>query len=213
VRVRRILRLLAVAGGLLAGVAAWRRRPQIGPGPPPDLTGAPQALPERPRRLKGVGGNPQVLGPSWEPATLAKLAGWVPEPPQRPGVRALAYLWAVPMTLVGLAVGATAGVRPVPTEGVLLFPRARGPAALLLGAQGYDAITLGHVVIARRDPSPSLLAHELVHVRQAERWGALFAPAYGLLWLLYGYGRHPFERAARLGGRKAMDRTRAEQKA
>lgn len=197
------LGFLAVLAGLLA-LYGWRRRPQIAsPEPPPDLTGAPPSLPERPRRLRGVGGNAQVLGPSWEPRSLSALANWVPNTPRSPATRALAYVWALPMTLAGVAVGLTSGVRPAVSEGVLLFPRARGLAGLMLRLQGYDAMALGHAVIAKADPSPTLLAHELVHVRQAERLGAFFAPTYGLLWVLYGYGRHPLERAARLGGRLA----------
>ena len=149
-------------------------------------------------------------GPAETPAagaaTLAAFAEWVPAPPASTLTRALAYLWAAPMTAVGLLLGATTGVRPVVRDGVLLFPGARGPAAALLRAQGYAATTLGHAVIATRGPSPSLMAHELVHVRQAERFGVLFAPVYGLLWAIYGYGRHPMERAARRGGRLATTR-------
>jgi hypothetical protein len=107
------------------------------------------------------------------------------------------------MSLAGLILGAASGARPQLRDGVLLFPNARGPAGALLKAQRYDATTLGHVVVATNDPGPGLFAHELIHVRQAERLGILFGPAYVLLWLLYGYGRHPLERAARLGGRRA----------
>lgn len=199
----RLLRLLALALGVAAAAAAWRRRPEVGV-EPPDLTGSPPPLVERPPRAVRVAGNEQVLGPAWEPATLAALASWVPSPPSRPLTRALAYAWAVPMSLAGLLFGAASGVRPVLRDGVLLFRGARGPAAALLKAQRYDATTLGHVVVARTEPSPTLFAHELVHVRQAERLGVLFGPVYVLLWLVYGYGRHPLERAARLGGRQAV---------
>lgn len=41
------------------------------------------------------------------------------------------------------------------------------------------AMTLGHVVLARnQDCFVITLPHELVHVRQYERWGPLFIPAY-----------------------------------
>lgn len=204
---RRLPWLLALLAGV-AGYYAWRRRPQIGPPePPPDLTGSPPPLPDRPLRLRRVGGNAHVVGPAWEPRSLSALANWVPSQPRRKATRAVAYAWAAPMTAVGVVLGLSTGVRPRRTDGVLLFAGARGPARLLLGVQGYDAITFGHTVIALAEPSPSLLAHELVHVRQAERLGALFAPAYGLLWLVYGYGRHPLERAARLGGRRATEVT------
>jgi hypothetical protein len=197
----RLFASLALLAGL--GLVAWRRRPRFADlVPPPDMAGSPPPLPRRPPRLRRAGGNAQVLGPPWEPRPLAALARWVPPAPRRRATRALAYVWALPMTAAGLAVGLASGARPTRSDGVLLFPQARGLAGLLLRAQGYDAMALGHAVIAARDPSPALLAHELVHVRQAERLGPFFAPAYGLLWLLYGYGRHPLERAARLGGRR-----------
>lgn len=203
-RGRRVAGVAVLAAGGVAAGYAWRRRPQIAPPePPPDLTGAPPALPARPPKLARVNGNAHVLGPSWEPASLAALARWVPAPPGNPAARAAAYAWALPVTLVGLLVGAASGTVPTPTDGVLLFAGARGPAAALLRLQGYAAITLGHVVLSVRQPDPTLMAHELVHVRQFERLGAFFAPLYGLLYLLYGYGRHPLERAARLGGRRA----------
>jgi hypothetical protein len=66
------------------------------------------------------------------------------------------------------------------------------------------AITLGHVVLAR---SAADLArcrlHELVHVRQYERWGPLFPPLYllascsALLRGTHPYLDNHFEREAR----------------
>ncbi len=60
--------------------------------------------------------------------------------------------------------------------------------------QGASAITLGHSVLARTTGDlERARAHELVHVRQYERWGPLFVPAYFLsslaVWL---QGRHPY---------------------
>lgn len=65
------------------------------------------------------------------------------------------------------------------------------------------AITLGHVIWGR---STELLddcrAHELVHVRQYERWGPLFLPMYLLFSLSnwaqrqHPYYDNPFEREA-----------------
>jgi hypothetical protein len=69
---------------------------------------------------------------------------------------------------------------------------------------GAQAITLGHVVLAR---SARLLdatrTHERVHVSQCERWGPLFVPAYlaaGTWAFVRGghpYVDNPFEREAR----------------
>lgn len=99
--------------------------------------------------------------------------------------RFVVYLWTLPTTSVGLLVA-------VPT--LLTGGRARwhtgvlevdgGFAAFLLARLvplpgGATAMTLGHVVIAR-DPAAHTRtrAHERVHVRQCERWGPLFIPAY-----------------------------------
>jgi hypothetical protein len=69
---------------------------------------------------------------------------------------------------------------------------------------GADALTLGHVIVGRGQASLTrLAAHERVHVRQYERWGPLFLPAYGCasLWA-WARGADPyrdnrFEREAR----------------
>lgn len=112
-------------------------------------------------------------------------------------------VWAAPMTLVGLVVGAAAGVRPRRRDGVLLFAPARGLTGALIRRGGYAATGLGHVVVAVEEPSPALMAHELVHVRQAERLGPFLAPAYLALLAVHGYSRHPMERAARLAASAA----------
>ena len=113
-----------------------------------------------------------------------------------PAARSLwGYLWAGPNSLVGLAGGLTTGRRPVRWRGVLLFEDARGGLARFLRWRGFAAITLGHVIVANRPLSDGLLAHELEHVAQHERWGPLYYPAY-LLGSVRGYRRNPFERAA-----------------
>jgi hypothetical protein len=107
------------------------------------------------------------------------------------------YLWAGPNSLVGLVGALTTGTRPVRWRGVLLFEDGRGGLARLLRWRGFTAITLGHVIVANRQLDDRLLAHELEHVAQHERWGPLYYPAY-LLGSLRGYRRNPFERAASL---------------
>jgi len=57
---------------------------------------------------------------------------------------------------------------------------------------GASALTLGHVVLARDvETLDWTRQHERVHVRQYERWGALFLPAYVLasVWAAVR-GRH-----------------------
>jgi hypothetical protein len=124
--------------------------------------------------------------------------------------RTIKLLWAAPCTAVGLA----------PAAAVLLFggrarltPRAievawrDSPASCgqLARRLPYRAITLGHVVIAvTRRELDALRSHELVHVEQYERWGALFFlayPASGAWQWLAGrnaYWDNPFEIQARV---------------
>ena len=119
------------------------------------------------------------------------------------------YLWTLPNTLiglmlVGLAIASGGGVQVVAgvVEGY------GGWAAWLLHHAvplrgGARAITFGHVVLGRdRNALDLTRRHERVHVRQYERWGPLFLPAYGY-WSLRIYLRggdayrdNPFEREA-----------------
>ena len=75
------------------------------------------------------------------------------------------------------------------------------------GGEGFAAATIGHVIIARDSGCMDRCrVHEHVHVRQCERWGALFPLAYvgaGLYaawrarrWSAY-YWDNRFEREAR----------------
>lgn len=108
-------------------------------------------------------------------------------------------IWAAPMTLVGLIVGAASGARPHLRDGIILFAPARALTGWMVRTRGYAAAAFGHVIVSVEDPTPLLLAHELVHVRQAERFGAFMAPLYLALLARYGYRNHPMEMAARLG--------------
>lgn len=120
----------------------------------------------------------------------------------------LAYLWALPTTAPGLVLAALAratGGRVQRVDGTL---EACGGAVGWLLARvpiegGAGAMTLGHVVVGRDARAlDRCRAHERVHVRQAERWGPLFLPAYavasGWAWLRGGdaYLDNAFEREA-----------------
>ncbi|MEX1167329.1 MAG: signal peptide prediction [Hydrogenophaga sp.] len=68
----------------------------------------------------------------------------------------------------------------------------------------FSAITLGHVIVGTHPQAlERLRAHERVHVRQCERWGPLFLPAYLLAgawqWVRgrRAYWDNPFEVEAR----------------
>jgi hypothetical protein len=131
-----------------------------------------------------------------EPRVVARLAAWAPSPPVSRAGRLAGYVWAAPLTAAGLLLGAVSRTRPQVRDGVLLFTEARGLGGRMLRWRGFAAATLGHAVITAREPTERLLRHELVHVRQAERWGPLFVPLYLAALLRYGYRRNPFERAA-----------------
>ncbi|MBE7369879.1 signal peptide prediction [Ramlibacter pallidus] len=122
--------------------------------------------------------------------------------------RLLRYVWAGPYTAVGLLLGALAllfGGQWRTHGGVMEFFGGRIGAALarLPRSLGFSAMTLGHVILAvDRSALAQLRRHEWVHVRQYERWGPLFVPAYllsSLLQLLRGrnpYRENHFERQA-----------------
>jgi hypothetical protein len=119
------------------------------------------------------------------------------------------YVWTLPTTAIGLLFlipAVVTGGRARIVEGVLeihggaveFFLRR---CTLLRG--GASAMTLGHVVLGR---DAYLLdatrRHERVHVRQCERWGPFFIPAYliaSVIALLQGkraYMDNAFEREA-----------------
>jgi hypothetical protein len=96
----------------------------------------------------------------------------------------LAWIWTSPNTLFGLAIGCaslTCGTRVQWRQGCIEF--FGGPVKWALKrvppGSSSSAMTLGHVILGQ---NPQLLdmvrEHEQVHVRQYERWGPLFLPAY-----------------------------------
>ncbi len=123
--------------------------------------------------------------------------------------RILGYVWALPVTLLGLVfvpVAWLSGGRVRLVQGVVEIQgglvaamlRSRlpisGPAA---------AMTLGHVILGRDQSClDHSRRHEHVHVRQYERWGIFLLPLYVIVsWLLYRRGfdpylDNPFEREA-----------------
>jgi hypothetical protein len=94
------------------------------------------------------------------------------------------YIWAGPASAIGLllAVLSLRRGRIVVRGGVL---EAHGAMLRWLLTHaiplrgGAAAITFGHVVLARSaEALDATRAHERVHVRQYERWGPFFIPAY-----------------------------------
>lgn len=136
----------------------------------------------------------------------ALIANWVPAPPRTLAGQWAAMAWSAPLTVVGLAVAYASGVRPRwdADRRCMVATGVGGPSGLALRLVGAGANTVGHVVLCRSEsPSPALLDHEAVHVRQGERLGPLLVPLY--LWLnaLHGYRDNPLEHAARRGARSA----------
>ena len=133
-----------------------------------------------------------------------RLATWVPTRPHSTFGRRLTFMWASPLTLMGWLVAATSGRPPRWDEerGCFLAQDVGGASRLALRGVGAHANAIGQVVLCTvPDPSLALLAHETVHVRQAERLGPLLFPVYVWLGARYGYADHPLERAARAGAR------------
>jgi hypothetical protein len=123
-------------------------------------------------------------------------------------LKMLAILWALPYTLLGMligGIGVCTGGR-VRRKGCVLEFYGGGTkwfVTRLPGGQFALALTLGHVILGQSDASLDIArGHELVHVRQFERWGPFMGPAYLLsslvLWIAgrRPYLDNPFERQA-----------------
>lgn len=120
-------------------------------------------------------------------------------------MKLLRYLWPSPYSLIGLCWGGLAvllGDRARIRDGTIGF-HGRFIRLLLnctpLGRK-TAALTIGHVIFARNhDLLEFTHPHEMVHVRQFERWGIAMAPAYLIasarVWFRGGdpYRENPFE--------------------
>jgi len=95
----------------------------------------------------------------------------------------IGYLWTSPNTMIGLCflpVAMLTGGRAQRVEGVLEiyggFTQFFLSRMLAINA---GAMTLGHVVLGQsREMLDWTRKHERVHVRQYQRWGPAFLPAY-----------------------------------
>ena len=107
--------------------------------------------------------------------------------------RVATVVWASPASLLGL----TAGLLGLVTGGGV---QRSGPILEFWGGlvtwllrhaplvKGALAMTLGHVVLGQsRADLARCRAHELVHVRQYQRWGPLFLPAYLDTFVEHGF--------------------------
>lgn len=115
-------------------------------------------------------------------------------------MKPLRLAWPLPWTLAGLLLALPALLgggwqwRHLDGTGALFVYGGLTGRVLAWGWVG--AITFGHLVLARDQATlERTLAHELVHVRQYERWGLLFPFLY--LWASW--------QAWRAGGRAYWD--------
>lgn len=118
----------------------------------------------------------------------------------------LLVAWASPWTVLGLLIGAIGlpfGGKYALRSGIIEFHG--GFAAWLLEHLPMNpmAMTLGHCVVGISKTALDIShAHELIHVKQYERWGFFFIPAYLLAsafaWMKGrdAYRDNPFEREA-----------------
>lgn len=120
--------------------------------------------------------------------------------------RAARIAWVSPCSLIGVLLAPFFGSRRV-SRGVLVCEGASWPRRL---GWSYRAITFGHVVLCVDALDDATLHHELVHVRQYERFGVLLLPAYVLASLAalmgggHAYRDNRFEvEARRLSGSQA----------
>jgi hypothetical protein len=113
--------------------------------------------------------------------------------------RAARYGWAAPYSLAGLLLGGVAmlfGATPRIASGAIEIGGGRLGSLFkrLPPRVCFSAITFGHVILGVDHTTlAQLRGHEQVHVRQYERWGPFYLPAYlgsSLVQLLRG--RNPY---------------------
>jgi hypothetical protein len=123
-------------------------------------------------------------------------------------LKILVRAWAAPYSALGLLLGLAvvlAGGRMQVRHGAIEFAGGRFGrlASRLPPPLRFCAITFGHVILGTDQAAlAASRAHEQVHVRQYERWGVFFGPAYlmsSLVQLVLGrrpYLDNRFEREA-----------------
>ena len=121
--------------------------------------------------------------------------------------KAVCVVWTLPYTCFGLAIGLIGLVAggSASREGLAIEFHGRLVGFFLdrFCGKWVSAITFGHTILGRNaDTLARCRDHEWVHVRQYERWGPFFGPAYlfsSLVVWLQGkdaYRDNHFEREA-----------------
>jgi hypothetical protein len=123
-------------------------------------------------------------------------------------IRFISIIWASPYTLLGLCIGligiCTGGHARIRNRVIEFHGGAvKWFVVHLPGGQFTMAITFGHTILGQTEAALDIShRHEMVHVRQYERWGPFMGPAYLLcmtwLWIMgrNPYRDNPFEREA-----------------
>ena len=99
-------------------------------------------------------------------------------------LRLVAYVWTSPNTLLGLIGGLVlliGGARVRAIQGAIEFGGGAIGRALADRRPPirFRAMTLGHVILGASETDlDAARGHEQVHMRQYERWGPFFLPAY-----------------------------------
>ena len=99
-------------------------------------------------------------------------------------IRIAAYAWTSPNTLLGLIGGLVmliGGAQARVRQGAIEFGGGAVGRALVDRKRPirFRAMTLGHVILGASEADlDAARGHEQVHVRQYERWGPFFLPAY-----------------------------------
>jgi hypothetical protein len=108
-------------------------------------------------------------------------------------------LWASPWSIWALAlgiVGLLTGGRVQWSGEILEFWGGFLPLFLKYFpfVAGSPVATFGHVVLGRsKRHLEACRPHQLIHVKQYERWGPLFVPAYVTFWVVLWFrGKHPY---------------------
>ena len=114
--------------------------------------------------------------------------------------RIAAYAWPSAYTLTGIALGLLLSGRFRQVAGVIEVHGPRVARVLDWMPTSAAALTFGHVVFGQTQSALDLTrSHERIHVRQYERWGIAFVPAYLLVSVFIylrgrdGYRENPFE--------------------
>jgi len=99
-------------------------------------------------------------------------------------LRWIGRIWASPWTIIALcgsSLSLVTGTKMKVVRGAIECHGGLVTWFLKKFARGAAGMTLGHVILGQSEPLLEIVRdHEHVHVRQYERWGLFFIPAYAI---------------------------------